>query len=90
MHFRNKPPLGDPQLIGFPLSTEGACIVDRFQRRVKLAFVNWSGSHMCRHCVDGLEFRNLNELCEEIRNTLGFNGVRLTFSLQMYYENPVI
>ena len=39
---------------------------------------------MIRHCVDGLEFRKLKNICSEIRG-FGFNTVRLTFSLQMYY-----
>ncbi len=73
----------------FPLSTSGASIVDRAGRRVKLACVNWSGPHMCRHCVSGLEYRRLGDLCREIR-AMGFNGVRLTFSLQMFYDNPVV
>jgi len=40
--------------IQFPLYTEGIKIVDAQKRRVKLAGGNWSGGHMCRHCVDGL------------------------------------
>jgi hypothetical protein len=28
--------------------------VDATGRRVKLAGGNWSGSHLTRHCVDGL------------------------------------
>jgi hypothetical protein len=54
LKFRQKPALTDTQTIAFPLYTQDASIVDRFGRRVKLAFVNWSGAHMCRHCVDGL------------------------------------
>ena len=44
---------------------------------------------MCRHCVDGLEMRRLKDLCREIRE-FGFNCVRLTFSLQLFYDNNVI
>jgi hypothetical protein len=44
---------------------------------------------MCRHCVSGLEYRRLGDICRELR-TLGFNSIRLTFSLQMLYENPII
>lgn len=44
---------------------------------------------MCRHCVDGLEYRKLKDLCKEIR-LFGFNTVRLTFSLQMFFDNNCI
>ena len=50
--------------IVFPLSTSKTKIVDAMGKRVKLAGVNWSGAHMCRHCVDGLEFRKLREICQ--------------------------
>lgn len=87
-HFRTIPQLGGAQ-VQLPLSTSGACIVDRSGRRVKLASINWSGAHMCRHCISGLEYRRLADLCKEVRS-MGFNCVRLTFSLQMLYENPVV
>jgi hypothetical protein len=51
----------------FPLSTDRAKIVDANGKRVKLCCVNWSGAHMCRHCVDGLECRKLADICKEIR-----------------------
>jgi hypothetical protein len=73
----------------FPLFTEKSKIIDGRGRRVKLAGVNWSGAHMCRHCVDGLEFRKLRDICREIRS-LGFNCVRLTFSLQLFFDNNQI
>lgn len=49
-----KPPLFNVEDITFPLSTNGIQIVDSTGRRVKLAGGNWSGCHLCRHCVDGL------------------------------------
>ncbi len=73
----------------FPLSTKNIKIVDATGKRVKLCCVNWSGAHMCRHCPDGLECRKLEDLCAEIRK-FGFNCIRLTYSLQMYFDNPVI
>lgn len=90
LKFKSRPAITHPQLIAYPLSTQDASIVDRLGRRVKLAFVNWSGAHMCRHCVDGLECRKLEDICDEIRANFGFNGVRLNFSLQMYFDNPVV
>jgi len=40
--------------ITFPLSTKGSDIVDATGRKVKLAAVNYSGSHLIRECVGGL------------------------------------
>lgn len=64
LEFKQQTAITDPQLISYPLYTHQSSIVDRFGRRVKLAFVNWSGAHMCRHCVDGLEFRKLEDICK--------------------------
>jgi endoglucanase len=89
MNFRTGPVLTRTEDISFPLSTFGSKIVDRSGRRVKLACVNWSGAHMCRHTVSGLEFRKLADMCREVRSW-GFNGIRLTFSLQLFFKNPVI
>lgn len=87
--FLAAPRLLNVEDIKFPLSTQRAMIVDASGKRVKLCCVNWSGAHMCRHCVDGLECRRLQDLCREVRQ-FGFNCIRLTYSLQMYYDNPVI
>lgn len=38
-------------------------IVDSTGKRVKLAGGNWSGGHAERHCVGGLEYRKLLDLC---------------------------
>jgi len=65
-------------------------IVDATGRRVKIAGANWSGGHMKRHCVGGLDRRPLNELCKDIRTKFGMNCVRLTFSLQLLRDNNVI
>ena len=51
--------LFDAEEIQFPLSTSGMKIVDARGKRVKLAGANWSGGHMERHCVSGLEYRPL-------------------------------
>lgn len=65
-------------------------IVDATGRRVKLAGVNWSGGHAERHCVGGLDKQKLSDICKMIRKDLDLNSVRLTFSLQMFYDNNVI
>lgn len=52
--FSKHDPLFHVEDIEFPLYTDRMKIVDSKGRRVKLAGGNWSGGHMCRHCVDGL------------------------------------
>jgi hypothetical protein len=88
--FLDEKPIFDVKDISFPLSTSGMKIVDGLGRRVKLAGVNWSGCHAERHCVGGLDCRPLEDIVRCIREELGFNTVRLTFSLQMFYDNNVI
>lgn len=65
-------------------------IVDANGRRVKLAGVNWSGCHAERHCVGGLEYRTLQEIVKFIKDDLDFNVIRLTFSLQMFFDDNVV
>ena len=54
LDFVKETPLFHSEDIKFPLSTKLSKIVDTTGKRVKLAGGNWSGGHMCRHCVDGL------------------------------------
>ena len=65
-------------------------IVDETGSRVKLAGGNWSGAHMKRHCVDGLECRPMRDIAEHIRHKFGMNCIRLTYSLQMIYDDNVV
>ena len=65
-------------------------IVDQTGRRVKLAGTNWSGGHAKRHCVAGLDRLPLAQLCRKIKDELCMNVIRLTFSLQMFYDNNKI
>ena len=88
--FVKEEPLFHVEDIKFPLSTKGMKIVDATGRRVKLAGGNWSGGHMCRHCVDGLECRSLRDIAEHIRYEFKMNCIRLTYSLQLYYDNNVV
>lgn len=85
--FLKQTPLYWAEDIKFPLSTEGACIVDATGRRVKLAGGNWSGGHLCRHCVDGLECRPLKDIAIDLRYKFNLNCIRLTFSLQLFFDN---
>jgi endoglucanase len=73
----------------FPLYTNGSYIIDSSQKRVKFACVNWYGAHMGRYVVDGLDKQDLEVITDRIRN-LGFNCVRLVYSLDLIYLNPVV
>jgi hypothetical protein len=66
------------------------CIIDSTGRRVKLAGGNWSGGHMERHCVDGLECRKLRDIALDIRFKFKMNCIRLTYSLQLIFDNNII
>lgn len=88
--FLEGDPLYDAEKIAFPLSTKNMAIVDATGKRVKLAGVNWSGGHAERHCVGGLDYQKLADICKIIRKDLDLNSVRLCFSLQMYFDNNVI
>lgn len=83
-------PLFHAEDIKFPLYTDQMKIVDSTGRRVKLAGGNWSGGHMCRHCVDGLECRPLKDIAMDIRFKFKMNCIRLTYSLQLIYDNNVV
>lgn len=62
--FKSETPLFDAEKIKFPLSTKGMKIVDATGKRVKIAGGNWSGGHAERHCVGGLEYRKLADMCK--------------------------
>ena len=88
--FRKDIPLFNVEDIKFPLSTKNIKIVDATGRRVKLAGGNWSGAHMCRHCVDGLECRPMQDIAMDIRYKFKMNCIRLTYSLQLLYDNTPV
>ena len=44
---------------------------------------------MERYVVNGLDTVDINEIAQDIAN-YGFNCVRLTFSLEMFYKDPVV
>jgi len=68
--------------IAMPLSTVGRFIVDAHDRRVRLAGVNWYGFHEDLGVAPGLEPTDRRALARLIAG-LGFNSVRLPFSLWM-------
>lgn len=65
-----------------PLSASGRYIIDAHGRRVRLAGVNWYGAHEDDGVVSGLERTGRFQLARTIAR-LGFNSVRLPFSLWM-------
>ena len=65
-----------------PLSASGRYIVDAHGRRVRLAGVNWYGAHEDDGVVSGLDRTDRCALARAIAR-LGFNSVRLPFSLWM-------
>ena len=63
-----------------PLSASGRYIVDAHGRRVRLAGVKWYGAHEDDSVVSGLDRTDRFRLARAIA-LLGFNSVRLPFSL---------
>jgi endoglucanase len=68
--------------IAMPLSTSGRFIVDAHGKRVRLAGVNWYGFHEDLGVAPGLDRTDRRALARLIA-ALGFNSVRLPFSLWM-------
>jgi endoglucanase len=75
--------------IAFPLHTSGAQIVDSDGNPVKLNFVNWYGAESPDFVVGGLAYQPISEIIDQIVS-MGFNGVRLPWSNQMWESNPVV
>jgi endoglucanase len=65
-----------------PLSTSGRFIVDATGQRVRLAGVNWYGFHEDDGVAPGLDRTHRSQLARTIAR-LGFNSVRLPFSVWM-------
>lgn len=71
------------------LQTSGAQIVSASGARVRLAGVNWYGFECNSMVAGGLDKQPLDTICRLIMS-LGFNTVRLPFSVQMVQQNPRI
>jgi hypothetical protein len=72
-----------------PLSASGRFIVDADGRRVRLAGVNWYGPHEDDGVPPGLDRTGRRTLAARIA-LLGFNSVRLPFSLWMTEQTTPI
>jgi endoglucanase len=69
------------QTIVPPLHTHGSQIVDASGARVVLQGVNWFGFETSNQVVQGLWTRDYKSMLAQVR-ALGFNTIRLPFSLQ--------
>lgn len=79
----------DNRLYNLPLKTQGSKIVNSEGEMVRLACTNWYGAHMERYVVHGLDLQPIDSMAEMIADQ-GFNCVRLPYSLEQYYLNPVV
>ena len=75
--------------VALPLSTSGRFIVDAHGRRIRLAGVNWYGASEDMGVPVGLDRTNRSTLAELIAG-LGFNCVRLPFSLWMTEQSKPV
>ena len=72
-----------------PFHTEGRWIMDAENKRFKFAGVNWYGFEELDYVPAGLEILHVDQISKKI-SSLGFNSVRLPFSIEMTLEkNPV-
>jgi endoglucanase len=76
------------QTIVPPLHTRGSQIVDASGARVVLQGVNWFGFETSNQVVQGLWTRDYKSMLAQIR-ALGFNTIRLPFSLQALRSNTI-
>ena len=64
-------------------------VVNADGAHTKLACVNWYGVHMEGHVVNGLDKQTISSIAKTI-SKIGFNCIRLPFSLEQFFEDPVI
>mmetsp|Transcript_101343 Transcript_101343/g.180140 ORF Transcript_101343/g.180140 Transcript_101343/m.180140 type:complete len:650 (-) Transcript_101343:229-2178(-) len=73
-------------LAELPLRTQGPFVVSATGNRKTLACANWYGAHMSMRVNNGLNKRPMHDISKTIAE-LGFNCVRLPFSLDMVVGN---
>ncbi len=64
-------------------------IVDASGQRVKLACLNWYGFHLVDHVINGLDRQPADDIIRSVVD-MGFNCIRLVYSMDTLYLNPVI
>ena len=82
------PTYGHPLPQGY-LHTAGAQITASDGTPVRLAGVNWYGFECNSFVAGGLDHQTLDFICQKTVS-LGFNVIRLPFSVQLVLQNPVV
>ena len=82
------PRLAEALLPMLPLSTSGRWIVDTSGTRAKLRCINWA-AHMETNIPEGLNWQSADWIASFIASQ-GFNCVRLTYSIDMALNDPLI
>ena len=75
-------------LIG-PLSTRGAEIINADGEAVRIQAVSWFGMETVRARPDGLYDRNWRDMMDQMQE-LGFNAIRVPFSLDAILQRPTL
>jgi endoglucanase len=78
-----------PLLPATPLHTDDRWILDANGTRFKLASVNWYGFEELDHVPAGLEVAHISDIAHAIAQ-LGFNSVRLPFSMEMVEQTGAV
>ena len=78
-----------PLLPATPLQTDDRWILDANGDRFKLASVNWYGFEELDYVPAGLEIAHVSEIAQSIAG-LGFNSVRLPFSMEMVEQTGAV
>jgi endoglucanase len=76
-------------LPALPLQTQSRWIVDANGHRFKLAGVSWYGAESPDLVPEGLDHNDARAIAHWVK-TLGFNSVRIPWSLALVEHNPVI
>lgn len=71
-----------------PLRVAGSVLEDGAGRRFRLNAVNWAGAHIT-NAPGGLDMVPVADIARQIRR-MGFNAVRLTWSVESVLRNPVV
>jgi len=87
--YKSSKPSAQALLDVVPLKTKEGQIVDRHDRLIKLASVNWYGAESAGFVPSGLDKQSADAIAHEVR-TLGFNSVRLPWSNYMLECNPKV
>ncbi|MCY7285351.1 MAG: cellulase family glycosylhydrolase [Cyanobacteria bacterium CAN_BIN43] len=86
--FYSKNSVAELPLIQTPLSTQGAEIVDAKGHPVLLRGINWFGIETDTHAPHGLWARDYKDMLAQMKD-LGFNMIRLPYSVQSLQESTV-